>query len=148
MENTVTKDEVRLRYLMPFLPQSLLVRLFVLRVPSPSELEDGDRVWDEAPVIKWETVSDLLHPLNVHKSMGLEGIHTRVLKERVEVLNKPLWWEDFSNDLKCRAQVSLSALKFQVVAHNKEREGYRELHIGLCPTWDCYKWQKGFKIIK
>ncbi|GAB0179604.1 mitochondrial enolase superfamily member 1 [Grus japonensis] len=35
-------------------------------------------------------VSDLLHPLNTHKAMGLDGIHPRGLRELVEVLTKPL----------------------------------------------------------
>ncbi|GAB0183934.1 mitochondrial enolase superfamily member 1 [Grus japonensis] len=35
-------------------------------------------------------VSDLLHHLDTHKSMGLDGIHPRVLRQLVEVLTKPL----------------------------------------------------------
>ncbi|GAB0177643.1 mitochondrial enolase superfamily member 1 [Grus japonensis] len=35
-------------------------------------------------------VSDLLHHLDTCKSMGLDGIHPRVLRELVEVLTKPL----------------------------------------------------------
>jgi len=35
-------------------------------------------------------VSDLLHHLDTHKSMGLEGFHPRVLMEMAEVLTKPL----------------------------------------------------------
>ncbi|KAK4824253.1 LOW QUALITY PROTEIN: hypothetical protein QYF61_012519 [Mycteria americana] len=35
-------------------------------------------------------VSDLLHHLDTHKSMGLDGIHPRVLRELAEVLTKPL----------------------------------------------------------
>ncbi|GAB0184114.1 mitochondrial enolase superfamily member 1 [Grus japonensis] len=34
-------------------------------------------------------VSDLLYHLDTHKSMGLDGIHPRVLRELVEVLTKP-----------------------------------------------------------
>jgi len=37
-----------------------------------------------------EMVSDLLHHLDTHKSMGPDGIHPRVLMELVEVLTKPL----------------------------------------------------------
>ncbi|KFQ86695.1 hypothetical protein N337_12037, partial [Phoenicopterus ruber ruber] len=44
----------------------------------------------EAPVIQGEMVSDLLHHLDTHKSMGPDGIHPRVLRELVEVLTKPL----------------------------------------------------------
>ncbi|KAK4820503.1 hypothetical protein QYF61_000082 [Mycteria americana] len=35
-------------------------------------------------------VSDLLHHLDTHKSMGPDGIHPRVLRELTEVLTKPL----------------------------------------------------------
>ncbi|GAB0190170.1 mitochondrial enolase superfamily member 1 [Grus japonensis] len=35
-------------------------------------------------------VSDLLHHLDTHKSMGMDGIHPRVLRELEEVLTKPL----------------------------------------------------------
>ncbi|KAK4822322.1 hypothetical protein QYF61_013021 [Mycteria americana] len=35
-------------------------------------------------------VSDLLHHLDTHRSMGPDGIHPRVLREVVEVLTKPL----------------------------------------------------------
>ncbi|KFO90041.1 hypothetical protein N320_03006, partial [Buceros rhinoceros silvestris] len=42
------------------------------------------------PIIQEEMVSDLLHHLDMHKSMGQDGIHRRVLKELAEVLIKPL----------------------------------------------------------
>ncbi|KAJ7413326.1 hypothetical protein BTVI_43774 [Pitangus sulphuratus] len=37
-----------------------------------------------------ETVSDLLSHLDPHKSMGLDGIHTRMMRELAEELSKPL----------------------------------------------------------
>lgn len=57
--------------------------------PAP-ELKDSDREQNEAPIIQWEPVSDLLHDLNIHKPMGSDGIHQMALKELVEVLTKPL----------------------------------------------------------
>lgn len=36
----------------------------------------------------WEMVSDLLHHLDIQKSMRLDGIHTGVLRELEEVLTK------------------------------------------------------------
>ncbi|KGL88148.1 hypothetical protein N301_05903, partial [Charadrius vociferus] len=42
------------------------------------------------PVIQREMVRDLLQHLEIHKSMGPDGIHPRVLKELVEVLTRPL----------------------------------------------------------
>ncbi|KFO93287.1 hypothetical protein N320_11567, partial [Buceros rhinoceros silvestris] len=35
-------------------------------------------------------VSQLLHSLNVQKSVGLEGIHTRILRELAGLIAKPL----------------------------------------------------------
>jgi len=43
-----------------------------------------------ATIIQGEIVSDLLHHLDTHKSMGLDGIYQRVLRELVELLTKPL----------------------------------------------------------
>ncbi|KAK4826106.1 LOW QUALITY PROTEIN: hypothetical protein QYF61_005244 [Mycteria americana] len=88
-ENIVTKDEEkRLRYLMPSLPQSLITSCSL--GTQPSELEDRDGEQSEAPIIQGETVNDLLHHLDIHKSMGPDGIHPRVPRELVEMLTKPL----------------------------------------------------------
>ncbi|KFQ85035.1 hypothetical protein N337_05384, partial [Phoenicopterus ruber ruber] len=45
---------------------------------------------EEAPIIQGEMVSDLLHHLDTHKSMGPDGIHPRVLREMAQVLTKSL----------------------------------------------------------
>ena len=54
------------------------------------ELEDRGREQNEAPIIHTEMAIDLPHHLDMHNSMGLEGIHPRVLREMVEELTKPL----------------------------------------------------------
>ncbi|KFO77742.1 Putative 115 kDa protein in type-1 retrotransposable element R1DM, partial [Cuculus canorus] len=43
-----------------------------------------------SPMIQDKEVRDLLAHLDTHKSMGLDGIHPRVLKELADVLPKPL----------------------------------------------------------
>ncbi|KAK4829261.1 hypothetical protein QYF61_002653 [Mycteria americana] len=75
--NTVTKDEERLRANCSLRTQ-------------PLELEDRDGDQNGAPIIQGEMVSDLLHHLDTHKSMGPEEIHPRVLKELADELTKPL----------------------------------------------------------
>lgn len=57
---------------------------------QPPELEDCHREEDEVSVIQQETLSDLLHHLNIQKSIGLDRIHPRVLNKPVEVLTRPL----------------------------------------------------------
>ena len=74
---------------MPSLPQSLITRLVVLRESSllSQKTETGRMT---PPTFQEEIVSDLLHHRDIHKSMGLDGIDPRVLKELAGVLAKPL----------------------------------------------------------
>ena len=56
---------------------------------QPPQPEDRD--WENnPPAIQEEIVSDLLHHIDIHKSMGPDGIHPRVLKELAGVLAKLL----------------------------------------------------------
>ncbi|KFP86853.1 hypothetical protein N311_07107, partial [Apaloderma vittatum] len=52
----------------------------------------GDREGkqNEVITIKVEVVRDLLHYLDAHRSIGLDGLHQRALKELAYVLTKPL----------------------------------------------------------
>lgn len=73
---------------MPPLPQSLIVRAVVLWSPAP-ELKDGDKEQNEAPINHEDLVRNLLQPLDMHKSRGPEGIHSRGLRELMEELAEP-----------------------------------------------------------
>ncbi|KAJ7412697.1 hypothetical protein BTVI_45630 [Pitangus sulphuratus] len=53
-------------------------------------LVDRNRKPNSLPVIQEETFSDPLSHLDPHKSMGLDGIHPRLMRDLVEELAKPL----------------------------------------------------------
>jgi len=50
-------------------------------------LEDRDRKQNKSPTIQEEAVNNLLRHLDTHKSVGLDGIHLRVLRELVKTLS-------------------------------------------------------------
>lgn len=43
----------------------------------PPQLKDRDREQNKAHIFQGEMVSDLLCHLNLHRSLGLDGIHSR-----------------------------------------------------------------------
>ncbi|RMC13678.1 hypothetical protein DUI87_08756 [Hirundo rustica rustica] len=53
-------------------------------------LVDGVREQNGPPAIQEEAVRELLSCLDVHKSMGPDGIHPRMMKELADELEKPL----------------------------------------------------------
>ncbi|KAJ7421198.1 rna-directed dna polymerase from mobile element jockey-like [Willisornis vidua] len=83
--NTVRKDEETVEG-----PNAFNSKTHGSSDTQPPELEDKDKEHHKNAIIPGEMVSDLLHYLNMHKSIALGGMHPRVLRELVEMLTKTL----------------------------------------------------------
>ena len=80
----MTEDEEKVEVLNAFFVSVLNSQTSCSWGTQPPELEDRDGEQNEAPIIQGKMVRDLLYHLDTHKSMGLDGIHPRVLRE---------WWK-------------------------------------------------------
>jgi len=70
--------------------QPFIIKTSYSQGSQPPLLEDREGEKNKSPIIQEEAVNDKLHHLNTHKSVWLDGIHARVLRELVEELAKTL----------------------------------------------------------
>jgi len=89
-ENIATKDEENAEVLNKFFSSVFNSQTCYSQGIKPAELEDRVREQNKPPVIQEEAADNLLHHLDTHKSMGLDGIYLRVQREMAENLDKPL----------------------------------------------------------
>ncbi|TRZ10882.1 hypothetical protein HGM15179_016231 [Zosterops borbonicus] len=65
-------------------------KMTCLQDNCPPGLVDGVREQNGPPIIQEEAVRELLRCLDIHKSMGADGFHPRVMRELADELAKPL----------------------------------------------------------
>ncbi|NWT77802.1 LIN1 transcriptase, partial [Lanius ludovicianus] len=88
--NLVTKDEEKAEVLNAFFASVFSGKTACPEDNSPQGLVGGVREQNGPLVIQQEAVRELLRDLDIHKSMGPDGIFPRVMRELADELVKPL----------------------------------------------------------